>query len=107
MIKYFKKLKDKFYYSYIDKIINSPENIERAVKLENENNVQLIEIQNEHIPVAIVVQDLLAQDAETASEAEVPEKKKPGRPKSTAEKKPAPVKKGASKAKAKPKPKSE
>jgi outer membrane biosynthesis protein TonB len=103
MIKFFKNIKNKLYYTYIDKIINSPENIEVANRLEDNEKIQIIEIQNEHIPLTLI-NDMASSDPQ-------PEKKKPGRPKATVEKKPTPTKKAPATKKpaasSKPKPKSE
>lgn len=98
MIKFFKNIKNKLYYTYIDKIVNSPENIEVSNRLEVNEKIHIIDIQNEHIPLTLI-NDTVPEDPQ-------PEKKKPGRPKATEEKKPAPVKKAPAK-KSAPKPKSE
>lgn len=94
MINFFKKLKNKIYYSYIDKVVNSDSAIERSVKLESHEIVVNIEPEKPIDKVSIET-PVLKQDTPLK-----PVAKKAGRPKGTVSKDPAkkaPVKKQAPK----------
>lgn len=90
MIKFFKNIKNKLYYQYFDKIVNSPENLP-PIELDQSKNTLVI--------------DLPVQSEEkviTEPNDKPVVKKKPGRPKSVS---PTPKKAATKKVAPKPKPK--
>lgn len=99
MIKFFKNIKNKLYYQYIDKIVNSPENLP-PIEVDKTNNTLVIDI----VEPQTLKEVSPKKELKVNSSEDLAPKKKPGRPKATTDSKP--VKKTvAKKADSKTKPK--
>ena len=95
MFKSIKKIKDKLYFLYIDKIVNNPNNLKEYDKLSrldiDDKHISTFILENDFANPQEAIEDIadpVAVELEAVSEKidpveEIP-KKKPGRPKSTA-----------------------